>query len=162
MFFSVSLGCICRKRRHLSLFIYPSAADLVRSTHPPVNVGLKTVRTNVIKPDFLGSSEFLVVRRCFAYANLAKTDVANDAALWNFTSFCAATPQSVFAKVMHYPFCLNVIWDLIEARTTPQTKTPKPCRMIRLRYRLSPWIQKGASPSAPLRMTRATPRLPRR
>ena len=38
-------------------------------------------------------------RRCCAYANLAKTDVANDAAIWNFRLALAATPQSVFAKV---------------------------------------------------------------
>ena len=41
-------------------------------------------------------------RRCFAYANLAKTDVANDAAIWNFRFVIAATPQSVFAKVMQW------------------------------------------------------------
>ena len=50
---------------------------------------------------------FLMERRCYAYANLAKTDVANDAAIWNFRFVIAATPQSVFAKVMQTP-SLNV------------------------------------------------------
>ena len=40
-----------------------------------------------------GSSEFLVERRCFAYANLAKTHVATTPRRGIGDLFCAATPQ---------------------------------------------------------------------